>query len=134
MGVHAVGHGASLLEGDDESRDRRLTRGHDQPSGPLAVGRPGVVGDRRAALDARLAEEPDLVVGRLFGVRMRDRVAPTERSDRDAVEHELGVVGECVEHGVKSPERTRRVETLDVGEQEVAHGGSHRNEVQRHPA
>ena len=80
---------------------------------PAFVAQPRVAGDDHA-VPLLGAEDLDLVVGRLLAVGGVDRVAADERTDRDAFEVQLGVLGERGHHRREVAAADSLVETLDV--------------------
>ena len=89
---------------------------------PALLAQPRVAGDDHAVPHLG-AEDLDLVVGRLLAVGGFDRVAADEGTDRDALEVQLGVLGERGHHRREVAAADSLVETLDVLLEQAHPGG-----------
>ena len=105
----------SLAERHEQPVDLRASQAQDhRPGAGTRVSAPGVVRDDE--LVARLAgpQDHDLVVRRLVRVSLGDRRLAAERADRHALEDELRVLGELLEHRSEIARADAFVEAVHV--------------------
>ena len=109
------GRYAPLAEGDEEPVDLRVAQAQDHRARPRGRFRsPGVVRDDEILARLARPQDHDLVVRRLLRIGLLDRRLAPERPDRNALERELRVLGELLEHAREIAGAHALVEALDV--------------------
>src|SRR5262245_32939300 len=123
-----------LAERDDEPRDQGAVDGEAEfAPPPLRVAPPRIAGDERVAV-ATEVQDVELVVGRPLPVGARDLVEPRERADGNALEAQLGVVGELLEHRAEVARADAGVEPLHVPRQHAHSSRSSRTSEKHTPS